>query len=262
MVDVSLVSVVIPMYNAEKYISETINSVLSQTYTHFEIIVVNNCSTDSGVDVVNSIKDSRVKLISLEKNTGGPAIPRNVGIKNSKGKYIAFLDSDDVWMDNKLEIELKLLEKNKDVDFVCSNAITIDADSKKIGLFHNKRIYKILKYFMTKRNILLYSNFIVISSVMIRSDKVIMFRDDSKLIAIEDWLFYIDLLFYDRKLLMCKEYLVKYRVIDGSLVGRNNSIVTKKAFYLLSILLVESRISMILFVTSFCFNLLKVIIKY
>ena len=98
-----LISIVTPMYNAEKLIGETIESVLNQTYQNWEWIVVDNCSTDKSRDLITAINDSRIKVISLEKNSGGPAHPRNVGIENAKGEYVALLDADDIWHNEKLE---------------------------------------------------------------------------------------------------------------------------------------------------------------
>ncbi|MCK5293953.1 MAG: glycosyltransferase family 2 protein, partial [Arcobacteraceae bacterium] len=84
-----LVSVITPIYNGENYILETINSVINQTYKNWEIIIVDNCSTDNSRQIVESINDPRIKLIKLDYNSGGPARPRNRGLENSKGDYIA-----------------------------------------------------------------------------------------------------------------------------------------------------------------------------
>lgn len=107
-----LVSVVTPCYNAASYIGETIDSVISQTYTNWEMIVVDDCSTDKSSDVVQmySQQDKRISLLSTRTNTGSPAIPRNMGIEYAKGKYIALLDADDIWYPNKLSEQISLME--------------------------------------------------------------------------------------------------------------------------------------------------------
>ena len=94
-----LVSIITPLYNSEKFISETIESVLAQTYTNWEMLIVNDCSKDNGAKIVEEYvkKDKRIKLFNNEKNLGG-AGTRNRAIKEARGKYIAFLDSDDLWM--------------------------------------------------------------------------------------------------------------------------------------------------------------------
>lgn len=111
------VSIIIPCYNAGERIRETLNSVLEQTYSRWEAIVVDDCSTDHSVEIISSfvIKDQRIKLIRNEKNSGGPSIPRNLGMASAKGDLIAFLDSDDIWMPEKLERQLAFME--------CKNAL-------------------------------------------------------------------------------------------------------------------------------------------
>lgn len=108
-----LVSVVTPLHNGEKYVSETIESVLSQTYANWELLIVDDCSTDRGVEIVTNYanRDSRVILIKNRKNQG-PAITRNNAINAAKGEYIAFLDSDDLWTPDKLEKQVNFMKKN------------------------------------------------------------------------------------------------------------------------------------------------------
>lgn len=104
------ISVVIPVYNGEKTIKETIESVLSQTWQDFEILVINDGSTDSTLEVVKSIPDSRIKIFSY--NNAGPSASRNRGISYAAGEFIAFLDADDLWTPDKLEAQLKALQNN------------------------------------------------------------------------------------------------------------------------------------------------------
>jgi len=109
-----LVSIITPMFNSEKYISETIGSVIAQTYTDWEMIIVDDCSLDFSAKIVEeySNKDSRIKLVKLNKNSG-PAIARNKAIKNAKGRFIAFLDSDDLWKPSKLQKQIEFMQLNK-----------------------------------------------------------------------------------------------------------------------------------------------------
>lgn len=109
-----LVSVVVPCFNAAKFISGTIESVRRQTFENFEIIVVDDLSTDDTVQVVKAfcLLDSRVRLIELPNNNGAPAIPRNVGIQAARGGWIAFLDADDIWHPHKLEMQMRALAEH------------------------------------------------------------------------------------------------------------------------------------------------------
>ena len=125
------VSVIIPMYNAEKYIGECLDSLLAQTFKDFEVIVVNDCSTDNSVAVVESYRarfGEQLKLLSLEKNSGSGGIPRNKGIAFSRGEYIQFLDADDILTKTALE-EMYTLAKDGNVDVVyCERHYQMEAD--------------------------------------------------------------------------------------------------------------------------------------
>lgn len=129
-----LVSIITPMYNCEKYIEETINSVLNQTYDNWEMIVVDDFSTDSGPEIVKRYvsKDKRIKLLSMNrKSSNGPVDVRNAAIKEAKGRFIAFLDSDDLWDSNKLDIQITFMIENN-IAFSYSNYRILDDNSGKI----------------------------------------------------------------------------------------------------------------------------------
>lgn len=109
-----LISIITPCYNAEAYLSETIKSVLAQTYKNWEMIIVDDCSIDKSTSIIKEFaqKDNRIKLFQTSKKSGSPSLPRNIGIENAKGKYIAFLDADDLWLPNKVGLQLKWMEEN------------------------------------------------------------------------------------------------------------------------------------------------------
>lgn len=112
MIDKSLVSIIMPAYNAEKYISNSINSIIQQTYKNWELIIVDDCSTDKTAKVILNYKDERIHLLKNTKNSGA-AISRNRALREAKGKWIAFLDSDDIWHHEKLERQLDFMIKNR-----------------------------------------------------------------------------------------------------------------------------------------------------
>lgn len=123
-----LVSVITPAYNSERFIGETIESVQAQTYPHWEMIIVDDCSTDNTVQIVKQYKekDPRIKLIELEKNSGS-AVARNTAMDHAKGKYFAFLDSDDMWLPEKLKIQLEFM-KEKDIAFSFTKYVRMKQD--------------------------------------------------------------------------------------------------------------------------------------
>ena len=131
-----LVSIVVPVYNSEKFITETIDTVKQQTYTNWELLLVNDCSTDNSEKIIQKYKeDERIKLINLKENSGA-AIARNEGIKQSKGKYVAFLDADDFWLPNKLEKQIKFMQDNQ-FSFTYTGYEFTDEDGNKTGKIVN-----------------------------------------------------------------------------------------------------------------------------
>jgi len=115
-----IVSVIISTHNRENKIGATIESVLNQTYQNFEIIIVDDASTDDTVSLLEEMtqKDPRISFYVLEKNSGGAAAPKNKALEHARGKYIATLDSDDLWYPEKLEKQLELFKKYPDVEVV------------------------------------------------------------------------------------------------------------------------------------------------
>lgn len=126
-----LVSIITPAYNAAEYMAETIESVIAQTYPNWEMLIVNDCSKDNTAEIVQSYadKDNRIKLINLKQNSGA-AVARNTAIKNAKGRYIAFLDSDDIWEKEKLQKQLRFMQKNG-YAFTFHNFIMFDDGTEK-----------------------------------------------------------------------------------------------------------------------------------
>ncbi|MGB7380396.1 MAG: glycosyltransferase family 2 protein [Rivularia sp. (in: cyanobacteria)] len=110
------ISVIIPAYNAMNYLPDTLDNLLKQTYNDFEIIIVNDGSSDSIEQWFSQIQDRRIKLISQENQ--GAGLARNTGIINAKGEYLAFLDADDIWESTKLEKQVRILEENPEVGLV------------------------------------------------------------------------------------------------------------------------------------------------
>lgn len=108
-----LVSIITPVYNAERFLSETIKSIRSQTYRNWELMLVDDCSNDNSASMIKEFQkyDDRIKYIKLEKNSGA-SVTRNTGIKNAKGRFIAFIDSDDIWLPEKLEKQVQYMLQN------------------------------------------------------------------------------------------------------------------------------------------------------
>ena len=125
-----LVSIITPCYNSEKFLDECISSVLNQSYQNWEMLIVDDNSSDNSCTLINSYskRDDRIKPLFLNENLG-PAMARNNAITNAKGKYIAFLDSDDIWLPEKLELQINFM-KNNNYSFVFSSYSVISDDKK------------------------------------------------------------------------------------------------------------------------------------
>lgn len=150
-----LVSIITPCYNSISYIAQSIESVLSQTYHNWEMIIVDDCSTDGSFEIINRYakSDNRIKVYKTEYPSGSPVLPRNIAIKNAVGRYIAFLDSDDMWLPKKLEEQIHIFKTNLDTAVVFSYYEKISEDGKR-----QNRIVKSPK--SVTYNKLLYGNVI------------------------------------------------------------------------------------------------------
>lgn len=115
----NLISIIMPSYNNEKYIKNSLDSIVNQTYKNWELIIIDDCSCDNSNQIILSYNDQRIRLLRNEKNIGA-ALSRNYGLREAKGKYIAFIDSDDIWVLDKLEKQLKFISEN-DYAFIYSD---------------------------------------------------------------------------------------------------------------------------------------------
>ncbi|HEY9826108.1 MAG TPA: glycosyltransferase family 2 protein [Stenomitos sp.] len=144
------VTVVVPIYNVERFIQDTINSVLSQSYKDFELLLIDDNSPDSSFEICDSFNDPRIKIIRQENR--GLAGARNTGIRNAKGKYIAFLDGDDLWLENKLLIHVNHLESRADIGVSFSRSAFIDESGKSLGTFQMPKLSDITPSHLLCRN--------------------------------------------------------------------------------------------------------------
>lgn len=213
-----LVSIVMPSYNAEKLIGRTIESVLSQSYVYWELLVIDDCSKDSTRDVVNDFvkHDSRIRLIALDKNNGAPATPRNIGVGEAKGEWVAFLDADDIWHPKKLEVQLhSMAELN--VPFSSSLSRNFKDDK---GIYNDEvddaPAYENITFAMQR-----FKGRIANSSVVVRRDLLLKypFNEDIRYKAVEDyhcWLRIHKEIGYSIKV---QSVLLNYRIVEGQISG-------------------------------------------
>lgn len=200
-----LVSIIMPCYNSDKYISESIDSVLNQTYQNFELIIINDSSTDKTLEIIQSYNDSRIKVINSTVNEG-VALSRNKGISASNGTYIAFLDSDDIWEKEKLEKQLTYLQNGWLI--VCSNYISFDEEN----IIKPRVSPETIHY-----NDMLKTNFIGNLTGIYNQCK--LGKHFQKKIGHEDYVMWLDVIKKSGQVYCIQEPLAKYRLSSNSLSG-------------------------------------------
>lgn len=213
------VSIIIPVFNAQDYINETLKSVLSQNDVQFEVIVVDDCSTDFTEDCVKNFiqEDNKVRYLKLKKNSGGPASPRNKGIEYAISDWIAFCDSDDLWHPDKLKIQLQVAN-NINADFICTEIEDFIDSEKNIAA---KRVLN-KKYYVERLGYLstMLKNRIGTSSVMCKKSILIEnnFDKDINKAGVEDYDLWLRLL-ESKKFRIYKLCLplVSYRDVKNSI---------------------------------------------
>ncbi len=180
-----LISVVIPAYNSENLIGATIDSVLAQTYEHFELVIVDDESNDRTPEIIKSFagRDDRVKYLKIP-HSGRPAVPLNKGIELSRGELVAFLDNDDLWDKHKLEEQVEYFEKNKQMVFVYSMSVTFGD----VSVF--SPYYEVLPLLfraaVNHSELIAKGNSITASTVLAKREKLILagnFDEDPELIT-------------------------------------------------------------------------------
>lgn len=205
----NLVSVIIPTYNREKTIKRAINSVLNQTYKNIELIIVDDGSSDNTEKLVKEIKDKKVKYYKLKENKGA-CFARNYGIKMSKGNLIAFQDSDDEWLEDKLENQINnMIKNNSDIDF-CSYMI-----GNKTYPNLNKK-YRIKKYGYLKA--LAFGNYMGTPLLLIKKECLDYYSFDDNLPRFQDW---------DLVLNLAKKYKISFTEKVLAKVYVQNDSITK-----------------------------------
>ncbi|MBQ8617805.1 MAG: glycosyltransferase family 2 protein [Clostridia bacterium] len=202
------VSVILPVYNAASYLQETIKSVLIQSYENFELIIIDDCSKDNSLQIAqeNACKDCRIKVLANTENKG-VSLSRNRGIRESSGDYIAFLDSDDIWVNDKLERQLALLAETG-ARFVCGSYDFIDESGAAVLKPH-------LAPPQLSLNTILKENIILTSTVCIEASllKGHQFRTDY---YHEDYVLWLELLSTPLIAYGDREILTHYRLAKGS----------------------------------------------
>ena len=211
-----LISVIIPAYNGEATIAETIRSILNQTYPHFELLVINDGSKDNTAQIVEAFDDPRIKLHNFENR--GLSASRNRGMRLGQGEYFSFIDADDLWTEDKLECQLNALLERPEADVAYSRTTPFDENAR----------YQ-AKNFLYEGNVfndLLEKNFVGSGSNILVSRKAALATGefDETLRACEDWDYYLRLAKNFQYVVVPKAQIL-YRIVATSMSGKTDVLI-------------------------------------
>lgn len=205
------ISVVIPCFNAQNFIASAISSILTQSFTNFELIIINDGSSDNTHDEINQFSDHRITYIQNPKNQGN-YVARNIGINISKGKYICMMDADDMSCPDRLKIQYQFMEKHPKIGIIGTLSEIIDKNNNPIGLINRP-----LGTADIKVNLLI-DNYLTQSTLMIRSNLIkkhhMLYDESFKYTGDYD---FIVRCAKKHKLRNLNQYLIKYRVHDSQI---------------------------------------------
>jgi len=212
------VTVLMAVFNGEKYLKESITSILTQTFTDFEFLIVNDGSTDKSVEIINEFKDNRIRLVNNSLNAG-VAKALNKSFALIQGDYVARMDCDDICLPERLEKEVAILNNNPEIAVVVANIAIIDTEENEIGFWQediaaktNEDIYRMLPY----------ENCISNPAVMLRRDSLIKYKYHSFRKGSEDWDLWLQMASDGEKFYKINELLVKYRIHNSSVTAGFN----------------------------------------
>ena len=220
-------SIIIPTYNDLNNLKKCLRSVLRQNFKNYEIIIINDGSSDGTQDFLDTLNKDNIKIFNLETNQG-PAFSRNIGINKSKGIWLAFLDSDDFWLRSKLQVTFDNIQLNNNFDVFCHNQSRKEKLTRKIkklytGPYKNK-FYK---------SLILEGNCLITSAIVIKKEFLtknnIFFRIKKKYYSVEDYDLWLHLALNDAKFFFIRNFLGFYCIHKNNIT---NNIIQHKKNYL------------------------------
>ncbi len=217
------VSVIMSVYNGEKFLSIAIESILNQSYTDFEFIIIDDCSTDESLKIINTYaqQDNRIKIITRDQNIGIKGFIKNLnyGISIAKGKYIARMDQDDISSENRFLQQASFLDNHPEIAMVGAQINFINEKGEKIGekigaLEHNEITEKITSQIQLFHPVIMFRNYLNI-----------YYRE--KFIYCEDYDLYLNYITENKKLANINEKLLDYRILETSLSRKGDNFIKK-----------------------------------
>jgi glycosyltransferase involved in cell wall biosynthesis len=253
-----LISVIMPVYNTAPFLKEAIESILNQTEGDFELIIINDASTDNSGELINSISDSRIRVINNEKNLG-LAVSLNKGIRSATGKYIARMDGDDISIVNRFEEQLKTIKTADRKTVVCSTCLLIDENGNKIGKWKDDSKYCSPTEI---RKQLPNNNCIVHPSIFVRKELLAEFFYDPEQQESEDYDLWLRMASDDVQFLKTSQPLVLHRIRKHSFTRQRQHNIFFKLFRVKIVFMfheiIKGRINLFMLKT-FAFSILDIV---
>ncbi|MEE9372138.1 MAG: glycosyltransferase family 2 protein [Saprospiraceae bacterium] len=254
-------SIIMPAYNSGHFIAKTIQSVVNQSFDNWELIIVNDRSTDNTAEIIDTIsaKDKRIRLVKTPPNTRKAGLARQVGIQHSQGLFVCFLDSDDSYCKDKLKTHYDILISKQEIDIMSTAWIIVDPKGNQIKVRNRPWFQKLYSQFLSIKNICLLTNPICTSTVVIK--KELLDRYDYSLYTTkiaEDWLMWNDL-FHTQSLnyFYIETPLTEYRVNPSSLTHRADVNINYYGIVIFSILLSTYKINFFQWLVAVLIRLLR-----
>lgn len=217
----NLVSIIMPVYNAERFIAESIESIIIQTYEDWELILVDDCSKDRSYEVIKKyLVDDRIKYFKLEENSGA-AVSRNTALEKAKGRYIAFLDSDDIWDREKLQKQLNFM-RDKNVGFTFTEYSLMDESG--VSLNKVMKVHDVVDYKYLLGNTIIGCSTVIIDRSIIGDVRMPLIRSR------QDGATWLKILKERNLAYGLDECLTKYRIVQNS-ISRNKFKAASKIWY-------------------------------
>jgi len=224
-----IISVILPVYNAEKFVYQAIDSILKQSFTNFELIIINDGSSDRSNEIINGFTDERIKLIQNKKNLGLIGT-LNKGFSLAEGDYIARMDADDISMPNRFEKQLNYLLSNPDIDIIGSNYCTFGFENNTVSTPSSHEQIKVE---------ILFNNCICHPSVIFRAEALQEnnITYNSEFLHTEDWNMWFEAIRNNLIIKNIDEVLLNYRLEGQNITARNRDTIKERYFKMYTLML-------------------------
>jgi glycosyltransferase involved in cell wall biosynthesis len=216
MKETPLISIVMPAFNVEKYIKKAVESIINQTYNNWELIIIDDGSTDNTVQIIKSFTDKRIIFLKNKKNIGHRGFVRNLnrGLELAKGEFIVRMDSDDISLPTRIEEQIAFLQKHPNITFLGTSVIEIDENDKIIAKKEFPKTHKKIVKTMKKKNCIIHPTLAMRKNTL---------RYREKMFYVEDYDLYLRGIKKKYEFASLRKPLVKYRILQSSICNKNQT---------------------------------------